>query len=74
MSWTLGGIRPSAVSLLSMSASDSSYDIDASFRDQAFLGGFVGDLASKDILPEALLPWLLHTGDHLRPAHDEIFR
>lgn len=46
----------------------SSYDLDASTRDQAFLGGYVGDMASKQDLPEELLCWLLDTGDYLCSA------
>lgn len=54
--------------MIQFSAIESSFGLDPSTRDQAFLGGFVGDMASKEDLPDELLLWLLDKGDyvHLR--------
>ena len=48
------------------SAIGSSCGIDPSTRDQAFLGGFVRDMAFKEDLPDELLLWLLDAGNQLR--------
>ena len=54
--------------MIQFSAIGSSFGLDPQTRDQAFLGGFVGDMASKEDLPDELLLWLLDKGDyvHLR--------
>lgn len=57
--------NPQRFVIMYFGAIGSSFGLDPSTRDQAFLGGLVGDMASKENLPDELLLWLLDTGNHL---------